>query len=77
MKIGIIGGTFDPIHIGHLKIAEQAYKEFELDQIWFMPAGDPYFKEDSNVTSSELRLQMTRLCISDINKRYLVSDMEV
>ena len=77
MKIGIIGGTFDPIHIGHLKIAEQASKEFELDQIWFMPAGDPYFKEDSNVTSSELRLQMTRLCISDINKRYLVSDMEV
>ncbi len=77
MKIGIIGGTFDPIHIGHLKIAEQALKEYELDEIWFMPAGDPYFKEKLKVTPASMRLEMTRLCISDLHSAYIVSDLEV
>ncbi|MDO4439313.1 MAG: nicotinate-nucleotide adenylyltransferase [Eubacteriales bacterium] len=77
MKIGIIGGTFDPIHLGHLRIAEQASAEFRLDEVWFMPAGDPYFKEQLKVTPANIRLEMTKLCILDTNKNYQVSDIEV
>ena len=40
-KIGIMGGTFDPIHIGHLILGEAAYEQFGLDEVWFLPAGNP------------------------------------
>ncbi|MCU6746681.1 MULTISPECIES: nicotinate-nucleotide adenylyltransferase [Lachnospiraceae] len=45
MKIGIMGGTFDPIHIGHLLLGEFAYEDFGLDEIWFMPNGNPPHKD--------------------------------
>ena len=45
MKIGIMGGTFDPIHIGHLLLGEFAYEDFGLDEIWFLPTGNPPHKE--------------------------------
>ena len=41
MKIGIMGGTFEPIHIGHLLLGEFAYEDFGLDEIWFLPNGNP------------------------------------
>ena len=41
MKVGIMGGTFDPIHIGHLLLGEFAYEDFGLDEIWFVPNGNP------------------------------------
>ena len=44
MKIGIMGGTFDPIHIGHLLLGEFAYEDFGLDEIWFLPNGNPPHK---------------------------------
>ena len=40
MRIGVMGGTFDPIHIGHLLLAEFAYEDFKLDEIWFLPNGN-------------------------------------
>ena len=43
-KIGIMGGTFDPVHIGHLILGETAYEQFHLDQVLFMPAGNPPHK---------------------------------
>lgn len=43
-KIGILGGTFDPIHNGHLALGKQAYEQFSLDEIWFMPSGHPPHK---------------------------------
>ena len=51
MKIGIMGGTFDPIHNGHLMLGKAAYEKFGLDQIWFMPNGNPPHKEQASIGS--------------------------
>ena len=51
-KIGILGGTFDPIHNGHLLLGRQAYEEWDLDEVWFMPSGDPPHKRDHVVTDA-------------------------
>lgn len=78
MKIGVLGGTFDPIHRAHLAIAECALREYGLDEVWFMPAGDPYFKEGSPVTEPKLRLAMTRTCIEAYGEpRFRCSDFEI
>ena len=64
MKIGIMGGTFDPIHNGHLMIAKTAYSQYHLDEIWFMPNGNPPHKEKSKIGSDvEKRVEMVRLAI--------------
>ena len=77
MKIGILGGTFDPIHKGHMHIASAALKEFSLDSVWFMPAGNPYFKAGTGVTAPELRLNMVRAAISSYNEKFEVCDIEI
>lgn len=77
MKIGVMGGTFDPIHYGHLNIAKAAYEEYGLDKIWFMTAGDPYFKQGSGVSSPLVRLAMTELAVRDYPGIFESSDMEV
>ncbi len=76
MSIAIFGGTFDPIHFGHLIIAEQAYNRFKLEKIIFMPAGNPPHKTDNKLTSAELRFQMVELAISD-NEHFCCSDWEL
>ena len=60
-RLGIMGGTFDPIHNGHLVAAEQAYGDLGLDVVVFMPAGRPAFKQDKRVSSGEDRYAMTPL----------------
>ena len=60
-RLGIMGGTFDPIHYGHLVAAEQAFDDLRLDLVVFMPAGRPAFKLDQSVTSGEERFAMTLL----------------
>ncbi|MBR6770001.1 MAG: nicotinate-nucleotide adenylyltransferase [Lachnospiraceae bacterium] len=75
-RIGIMGGTFNPIHFGHLLLAEQARDSFGLDQILFIPSGHPYMKEQQMVTDRYLRLEMTRLAICE-NPFFQLSDMEV
>ena len=45
-KIGIMGGTFDPVHVGHLILGEAAYRQFNLERVWFMPSGNPPHKRD-------------------------------
>ena len=72
-KIGILGGTFDPIHIGHLILAQTALSEYELDEILFLPSGGSYMKE--NVLSKNHRLQMTKLAIED-NPDFKISTLE-
>lgn len=65
MKIGIMGGTFNPIHIGHLVMAENAKEQCGLDQIWFVPNGNPPHKSTASSTTLEQRLCMIRLAIQD------------
>lgn len=67
MKIGIMGGTFDPIHIGHLLLGEFAYEDFGLDEIWFLPNGNPPHKETTDTgTSLEHRIEMIRKAIEGV-----------
>lgn len=75
-KIGIMGGTFDPIHIGHLMLAEQAYDKFELDKVLIMPAGNPPHKDHEVSALTKHRVQMTRLAIEG-NKHFELSTIEV
>ncbi|MHB8086207.1 MAG: nicotinate-nucleotide adenylyltransferase [Dehalococcoidia bacterium] len=63
MKIGIMGGTFDPIHLGHLIIAEEARNSLELDKVMFIPAGNPWMKFGRPITPAQQRAEMVRLAI--------------
>ncbi len=66
MKIGIVGGTFDPIHNGHLMLGEYAYHQYELDEIWYMPNGNPPHKSNSSIASDvQDRVNMVELAIAD------------
>lgn len=75
-KIGILGGTFDPIHNGHLRIGNSAYQEFGLESIWFMPSGIPPHKKDHKVTEGEMRRDMVKLAIAD-TPYFQYSDFEM
>jgi len=75
-KLGIMGGTFDPIHTGHLIVAEMARQQFALDKVVFIPAGIPPHKTSKELTQSKDRFEMVRLAISD-NPFFDVSKCEV
>lgn len=75
-KVGIMGGTFDPIHYGHLMIAENALQQFDLDYVLFIPAGSPPHKVKNHITDSSLRYSMVQEAIAD-NPKFLISDMEI
>lgn len=64
-RLGILGGTFDPIHYGHLLIAETALHEMKLDKIVFIPTGNPPHKADIDVSKGEHRFNMLNLAILD------------
>jgi nicotinate-nucleotide adenylyltransferase len=63
VRIGLLGGTFDPIHYGHLAVAEAALEDGGLDQVLMVPAGDPWQKTDRMVTPAVHRLEMVRLAV--------------
>ena len=75
-KIGIMGGTFNPIHYGHLLLAQAALESLSLDKILFMPSGNSYMKEASRILSGELRGQMVRLALKE-NPDFIFSDLEL
>lgn len=74
-KIGILGGTLDPIHNGHLMIAECARDQLSLDEVWFMPTGNPPHKSNQNISPNEVRKEMIELAIED-NNNFKFSDFE-
>lgn len=75
-RLAIMGGTFDPIHYGHLVAAEGARHEFNLEKVIFIPAGQPPHKKGRRITDSHYRLEMTRHAVSS-NSHFEVSDIEV
>jgi nicotinate-nucleotide adenylyltransferase len=76
MNIGILGGTFDPVHVAHLVLAEQARDQLTLDQVLFIPAGDPWRKSHRAITPAQHRLAMLRLAIEG-NDAFAISDIEL
>ena len=68
MKIGILGGTFDPVHFGHLSIAKQALEELSLDKLIIVPAKLQPFKLDQPVTMGTHRIEMLKLAFKDFKK---------
>lgn len=76
MKIGVMGGTFDPIHTGHLIVAEEVRTMLELDQVIFMPAGDPWMKADRRITEASHRVAMVELAIKS-NPYFCISTIEI
>lgn len=75
-KVGIMGGTFNPIHVGHLILAETARTQFELDEILFIPSGKSYMKQQMEIPAGEIRADMTSLAIED-NPYFALSLMEI
>ena len=75
-RIGIMGGTFDPVHNGHLLLGRQAYLEYHLDEVWYMPSGVPPHKKDHRITDSKDRFEMLALAVRDISY-FKVSDFEI
>jgi nicotinate-nucleotide adenylyltransferase len=76
MRVGIMGGTFDPIHHGHLVAASEVADRFGLDQVVFVPTGDPWQKTGSVVSSPEDRYLMTVIATAS-NPRFTVSRVDV
>lgn len=76
MKIGILGGTFNPIHIGHLILAEEAREKLSLDKVIFVPTYLPPHKNTSDIAPANARLTMVKLAIKG-NRYFFVSDIEI
>jgi nicotinate-nucleotide adenylyltransferase len=74
MKLGIMGGTFDPIHLGHLHVARAALQEGGLDQVLFLPDGDPPHK--SPKTPAKIRFEMVKIAL-EAEPEFAASDMEI
>ena len=75
MNIGILGGTFDPVHLGHLSIADAAMGQAHLERVLFIPAGQPRLKQAEPSASVGHRLEMVRLAIKD-HPKFQVCDIE-
>lgn len=75
-KLGVFGGTFDPIHLAHLIVAEQAREQLELDALILLPAAIPPHKQRREITDGKHRLEMARLAVAG-NPAFDVSDLEL
>ncbi|NPB09712.1 MAG: nicotinate (nicotinamide) nucleotide adenylyltransferase [Thermodesulfobacteria bacterium] len=74
-RIGILGGTYDPIHHGHLRAAEEVREDLELEEVLFIPAGQPPHKHRPDLTPFAYRFEMTRLAVEGV-PGFRVSDIE-
>ena len=66
-KLGILGGTFNPIHLGHMELARTAYEHYGLDMVFLMPTSGTYYKKDDELLDTSVRAEMIELCIKDYN----------
>ena len=76
MRVGLFGGTFDPVHYGHLLLAETCREQCDLDEVWFLPADVPPHKQDAVVSSGPARAEMIELAVAG-NPGILVSRYEL
>ena len=76
MRIGILGGTFDPIHMGHLVIAENARASLDLEKVIFVPSGEPWMKSGTKLSEARHRLKMVKLAIA-CKPMFRVSSREI
>jgi nicotinate-nucleotide adenylyltransferase len=76
VRIGILGGTFDPPHIGHLILAEEAWALLDLDRVYLVPAGDPPHKQGKPLSAGYHRRRMLELAIAD-NPHFLLSTVDI
>ncbi|MFP3879514.1 MAG: nicotinate-nucleotide adenylyltransferase [Dehalococcoidia bacterium] len=76
MNIGVLGGTFDPIHVGHLIVAEEARIKLGFQEVLFVPAGQPLLKPDCKITPATHRVEMVRRAIGD-NPHFKLCTLEV
>lgn len=75
-KLGIMGGTFNPIHLAHLILAESAYEQYSLDQVMFLPSRKPVYKDAAEILPDMARYHMIELAIQD-NPHFFLSDLEL
>ncbi|MFV1967633.1 MAG: nicotinate-nucleotide adenylyltransferase, partial [Pirellulaceae bacterium] len=76
MRVGVFGGSFDPVHYGHLLLAESCREQCRLDQVWFMPAAVPPHKRDRDLTPTAQRVGMLQLAVAG-NDDFHVATMEI
>lgn len=76
MRVGVLGGTFDPVHIAHLRLAEEAREALDLDEVLFVPAGDPWRKSEHAITAAAHRLAMLELAVAG-NDDFAISEIEL
>jgi len=76
VRVGVLGGTFDPIHIAHLVIAEESRARLNLDEVLFVPAGTPPHKLNKHITAVEHRLAMIQLAIAS-NPYFVLSRLDI
>src|SRR5947209_7542943 len=74
-KIAVFGGTFDPVHLGHLIMAEQCREQARLDQVWFIPAARPPHKHEDELTSFTRRAEMLALAVAG-HSAFRVDELE-
>ena len=76
VDIGILGGTFDPIHLGHIEVAKYAKTDLNLDRVIFVPAGSPQLKPSLPIASAKQRFEMVKLAIEN-KEMFQPSDIEI
>ncbi|MEX1231969.1 MAG: nicotinate-nucleotide adenylyltransferase [Planctomycetaceae bacterium] len=76
MRLGIFGGTFDPVHFGHLVLAEQCREQCQLDEVWFVPAAVPPHKRETPITPGKQRVEMLELALAGM-PQFKISDIEL
>ena len=75
MRVGVFGGTFDPVHLGHLVLAEQCREQGRLDEVWFVPAPRPPQKDELDLTRFEQRVEMLALALAG-NPAFRIDELE-
>src|SRR3972149_908469 len=76
MRLGVFGGSFDPVHYGHLLLAECCREQCRLDRVWFVPAGIPPHKRDEELSPGTMRAEMLKLAVAG-NEHFAVSRFEI